>query len=98
MPNTISKTRIMGIPFVDATMNDFMQNIVDPVTIQSGRCYIVTANLELVMEADKNDHYAAILHKADYIVPDGVGILMAANWKNQPLASRIAGVELIDEM
>src|SRR5699024_9594615 len=47
---------------------------------------------------DKNDHYAAILHKANYIVPDGVGILMAAKWKKQPLASRIAGVELMDEM
>ncbi|HLR22806.1 MAG TPA: WecB/TagA/CpsF family glycosyltransferase [Pseudogracilibacillus sp.] len=98
MPNTISKTRIMGIPFVDATMNDFMQNIVEPVTIQSDKCFIVTANPEIVMEADKNDHYAAILHKANYIVPDGVGILMAAKWKKQPLASRIAGVELMDEM
>src|SRR5699024_11425258 len=75
-----------------------MQNIVKHVTIQSDKCFIVTANPEIVMEADKNDHYAAILHKANYIVPDGVCILMAAKWKKQPLASRIAGVELMDEM
>src|SRR5699024_12260508 len=98
MPNTISKTRIMGIPFVLATMNDFMQNIVEPVTIESDKCFIVPANREIVMEADKNDHYAAILHKANYIVHDGVGILLAAKWKKQPLASMIAGVGFMDEM
>src|SRR5699024_6406212 len=98
MPNTISNTRIMGIPFVDATMNDFMQNIVEPVTIQSEKCFILSWNPEIVMEDDNNDLYVASLHKDYYIVTDGVGILMAAKWKKQPLASRIAGVELMDEM
>src|SRR5699024_4132169 len=98
MPNTMSKTRIMGIPFVDATMNEFMQNIVEPVTIQSDNCFIVTAKLEIRMEADKNDHFAAILHKANDSGPDGVGILMAAKWKEEPLVLGIAGVELMDDM
>src|SRR5699024_1386529 len=98
MPNAISKNRIMGITSVVATMDDSMQNIDVPVQIHSDTCIIVTANPEIVMESDKNDHYAAILHKVNYIVPDGVGILMAAKWKKQPLASRIAGVELMDEM
>src|SRR5699024_12559627 len=82
----------------DATMNDFMQNIVEPVTIQSDKCFIVTANPEIVMEADKNVYYAAILHKANYIVPVGVGILMAAKWKTQPLESRIAGEVWMEAM
>src|SRR5699024_3966292 len=98
MPNTISYTTSMRTPLVYATMYDLRQYIVGPVTIQSDKGFIVTANPEIVMEADKNDHYAAIVHKANYMVPDGVGILMAAKWKKQPLASRIAGVELMDEM
>src|SRR5699024_4941228 len=98
MPNTISKTRIMGIPFVDATVNDFMQNIVEPVTIQSDKCFIVTANPELVMEADRNDHDAAILHKVYYIVSECDGILMGVKCKKQTFESRVAGMELMDVM
>src|SRR5699024_5551002 len=78
--------------------NDFMQNTVEPVTIQSDKCFIVGANPQVLMEADKNDQYAAILHKDNYIVPAGGGILMAAKWKKQRLASRIAGVGLTEEM
>src|SRR5699024_512652 len=98
MPNTIPESKIMNISFVDATMNDFMQNIVEPVTNQSKKCLIVTAIPEIVMAANKTAGYAAILDQADYIVRDCVGILMAAKWRMQPLASSIAGVELMDEM
>lgn len=98
MSNLISKTRILDIPFVDATMNEFMQQVIGPAANMSQKCFIVTANPEIVMSANKNEDYAAVLQKADYIVPDGIGILIAAKWKKQPLASRIAGVELMDEM
>jgi len=42
--------------------------------------YIVTLNLEMVVEAQKNRYFKKIINKADFVVADGMGVLWAAKF------------------
>ena len=89
---------IMEIPFINTTKQRFMESIIKSKLKQEEKCFIVTANPEIVMEARSNSAYKKVLLDADYIVPDGSGILLAAKRKNQPLTERVPGIELMTEM
>jgi len=46
------------------------------------------------MYARKDNQYFNLLQNADYIAPDGIGIVSAANFLNTPLKQRVPGFEL----
>ncbi|MDY7044964.1 MAG: WecB/TagA/CpsF family glycosyltransferase [Bacillota bacterium] len=89
--NTVT---IMGIPFLNTTRNDFLRDYLVPRLDEEQKCFVVTANPEIVMKARENDTYRQIIRTADYIVPDGVGILKAAKFQKQPLQERVTGYDL----
>lgn len=61
--------------------------------------FIITANPETFMIAEENSDFANVL-SASYttIVPDGIGIVKAANMLNIPLKERITGVEICQDL
>lgn len=93
-----STVNIMDIPFQNCTQQTFIEEKVIPKFTNKERCFIVTANPEIVMETRKNPVYKNILLTADYVVPDGIGILLAAKWRKQPLQERIAGYDLLIDL
>lgn len=62
--------------------------------------YIFTPNPEQVMEAQTNMQFKQDLQAADWLLPDGSGLLWAARWlqPSQPLAERIPGVEVVEKL
>src|SRR5699024_921800 len=62
------------------------------------KCFIVTANPEIVMKTREDAAYKKSVKKADYVIPDGTGIIMAAKYMNQPLQERIPGYELMIDL
>ena len=52
---------------------------------------ICTVNPEFVIEARKSAAFAAVLSRADLCVPDGAGILWAANLLGVPMHERVTG-------
>lgn len=66
--------------------------------IESGeRTHVVTANPEIVMLARERQDFRSIVEQA-YVVPDGIGIVYAARWTNQPIYERVTGVELLEAL
>lgn len=66
--------------------------------IESGSCmHVVTANPEIVMLAREHQDFRSIVEQA-YVVPDGIGIVYAAKWTNQPIYERVTGVELLEAL
>ncbi|WP_422123877.1 WecB/TagA/CpsF family glycosyltransferase [Planococcus sp. X10-3] len=57
--------------------------------------FIVTANPEIIMNAVKSPGYHESILQADYIVPDGTGVIMASKILNQPLTEKITGYDLV---
>ena len=52
---------------------------------------ICTVNPEFIMAAQRDPVFAAVLHKADLCVPDGVGVVWAARRQGVHLAERVTG-------
>src|SRR5690625_4777430 len=89
---------IMGIPFQNIRQRAFIDEQVVPHVTRGEPCHIVTANPEIVMETRKNSVYKRAVLSANYIVPDGIGILLAAKWKGTPLLERIAGYDVMIDL
>ncbi|MBO8165427.1 MAG: WecB/TagA/CpsF family glycosyltransferase [Brevibacillus sp.] len=84
---------ILGIPFRTRGFEETVAYLTD--RIEAGqRTHVVTANPEVVMAAQGNLRFKAVLDQA-YVVPDGIGIVYAARWLNHPLRERVTGVELM---
>lgn len=62
------------------------------------KTFVVTGNPELVMYANKDPNYLNTLNRADYIVPDGIGIVKASRILKRPLKERVAGFDLMGEL
>lgn len=92
------KVTIMDIDFLNMTQKDFLELYIEPHLHQQEKCFIVTANPEIVMRTREDASYKEIVQSADYIVPDGVGILLAAKYMKQPLQERIPGFDVMVDL
>ncbi|MFD1037161.1 WecB/TagA/CpsF family glycosyltransferase [Virgibacillus byunsanensis] len=90
--NTVT---IMDITFLNVTKKDFLYDELFPRLNRQQKSFVVTANPEIVMKAREDHGYKQAVQSADYIVPDGAGILLAAKYKKEPLQERIPGYELM---
>ncbi|MFJ7745080.1 WecB/TagA/CpsF family glycosyltransferase [Peribacillus sp. NPDC097295] len=89
---------ILSIPFIDTNMDEFINQMILPRIRNQEKTFVVTANPEIVEYANEHQVYKDIITKADYITPDGIGIIMASKWLNQPLQERITGFDLMNQL
>jgi len=88
---------VLGLPFVDATMDELMDEL--HFRLREGRkTFIVTVNPEIVMHCQQDEEYEHILQQADWLVPDGIGIVMASRLLGQPLSGRLAGFDVMERL
>lgn len=95
-PQTIN---VLGLPFANLTANEILDRVkyfINQDTFDN--LFIVTANPEIAHYAYNNNHYQRRIKHADYIVPDGIGIVKAAKYLKTPLKERVPGIELMEEM
>lgn len=59
---------------------------------------IVTVNPEFVMAAQRDAQFRAYINGAALVVPDGVGIVLAACYLGKPVPERITGTDLLPEL
>jgi N-acetylglucosaminyldiphosphoundecaprenol N-acetyl-beta-D-mannosaminyltransferase len=60
--------------------------------------HVVTLGPEMVMHAQGDPAYRAVLDAADLVVPDTVGIVWASRVLGKPLRERVAGIELVEKV
>lgn len=87
--------QIMDIDFVHTTKKNLLHYELFPRLNRQQKCFIVTANPEIVMRTREDEEYKRIVQHADFVIPDGVGIIKAAKIMKQPLPERIPGYELV---
>lgn len=88
------KVNILGFDFLNSSFNDFMDKIKDRIN-QRQNTFVVTANPEIVVAALNDNQYAETIKKAEYLVPDGVGIVMGANILGSDMSERITGYDVL---
>ncbi|MGI2327551.1 WecB/TagA/CpsF family glycosyltransferase [Planococcus sp. YIM B11945] len=89
------KLNIIGIPIDNLARDQFLEQVYQELEQHQKNVFIVTANPEIIMSAKKSPAYKESISKADYIVPDGSGIMIASNILNLPLAEKITGYDLV---
>lgn len=88
------KVNVIGIAFDNYTKKEFIQFFLERIN-KKEKTFVVTANPEIVMFAKNNPFYYKIIKKANYVVPDGVGVIKGAQLLGSPLAERVPGFELM---
>lgn len=94
----MERVKIMNIPFINETKEEFLINYVQKAVDKHQKKFIITANPEIVMKTKDDKAYKKIVQSADYVVPDGIGIILAAKRQKTPIKERIPGVELMEDM
>lgn len=59
---------------VDSTREDQLLEEIGKKVLSGSKFYIVTPNPEIVLEADKDSELAEAINKADFAIPDGIGL------------------------
>lgn len=82
---------------------EVIENIKEQLTKEKSS-YIITLNPEMVVRAQKDVHFLRIINNAALVVPDGIGVLVAAkiiSWKQKNFFKsweRVTGVDLIYQL
>ncbi|WXR62276.1 WecB/TagA/CpsF family glycosyltransferase [Peptostreptococcaceae bacterium AGR-M142] len=91
------KIDILGLNICRVNMKDAM-NFVKIAIEKKQKSIIFTPNSEIVMVANKDEEFKNILNKADLLVPDGIGLVLASKYLKKELQERVTGIDLMEEM
>lgn len=92
MMNTIE---ILGVPISNITMNGAVEKVSEFMK-SDGLHPVYTPNPEIVMLAKGNKAFLEVIKKADLVVPDGIGVVIASKLqKGERLPERVAGYDLV---
>ncbi len=93
-PDSVS---ILGIPVDRVTMDAAMDRIEG--FIASGKPhFVVTADSSGLYAQLSDPEFREVLSKADLITPDSFGVVWAAKRLGKPVAGRVSGVDLVDQL
>ncbi|MEG0388067.1 MAG: WecB/TagA/CpsF family glycosyltransferase, partial [Niameybacter sp.] len=85
---------ILDIPVDRITMEDATRRISEFVNSSSYHM-VFTPNPEIVMLACNNTDFKEVMQRADLIVPDGIGVVLASKILRDALPERVAGYDLV---
>jgi N-acetylglucosaminyldiphosphoundecaprenol N-acetyl-beta-D-mannosaminyltransferase len=95
--NTFPRVNIFGVPISKMNMNETVSYLTDAIENRFPQ-HVITANPIMVMAAIENPDYLSMMKQAELIVPDGTGVVWAANYVGEPVAERVTGFDLVHEL
>ncbi len=84
---------ILGLPIQNVTMEEAVNDVYGFFNARESRV-VITPNAEILQMFHKDPSVKELLLQADYAVPDGAGVVLAAKRLGTPLKEKVAGVEL----
>lgn len=95
--HAIPTVPIYGVPVSKLNMKETVSYLVTVVASRKPH-QIITANPIMVMSALENPAYMDIMTSAELVVPDGTGVVWAAERVGNPVKERVAGFDLLHEL
>jgi len=86
---------ILTLKINNITMKEIVNDLINSIRKGKEKQLIYTPNSEIVVKAFDNGDFSRLLNEADYLTPDGAGLLIAARLLGQPLQERVAGYDLM---
>ncbi|MBT2693699.1 WecB/TagA/CpsF family glycosyltransferase [Bacillus sp. ISL-55] len=94
---TMNKINILNMRFDSLLAKELVGKLSNRVA-QSEKTFVVTANPEIVMYGEKDERYLDVVNQADYVIPDGYGVILGSRILGRPLPERIPGFDLMNEL
>lgn len=91
------KTEILGLRFDNVTMEEALA-IGEGFLDGDRAAVVVTPNAEIGYDAAKDEAFCALLNRADLMLPDGAGVILAAKLRKTPLKEKVAGIDFARNM
>lgn len=88
---------VLNVPFCATTNEAFLSQLSQDITHHKNRM-IVTANPEIVLAANQTPNLMSAINAADYVVADGIGVVMGAKMLKTPLPERITGFDTLEAL
>lgn len=88
---------ILGVPFDHVTINQAIARV-DAMIASRQPHYVVTANVDFLVQAQRDVELRRILLEADLVLCDGTPLLWASRWLGNALPERVAGSDLAPEL
>ncbi len=92
---------VVGVPIQNVTMEQAVQDV-SAFLDEKGRKIVVTPNAEILQQCVEDPQVLSTIGSADYIIPDGIGVVRGAQILGTPLKQKVAGCDLawnlLDEM
>jgi N-acetylglucosaminyldiphosphoundecaprenol N-acetyl-beta-D-mannosaminyltransferase len=95
---TLPKTQILKVSFSTSPESEILEYIDDCLHKTSPKVVIVTPNPELVVMATEDRAYRNVLNSAQISLPDGIGIVKAAQLLGIEIDHRITGVDFMKKL
>ncbi len=91
------KTKILGVTFDAVLMEEALQMTEE--FFEDGKQHMIcTPNPEIVMMAQNDKELFSILHNADMVIPDGIGIVWASKYNEVVIKERVAGYDFTQNL
>ncbi|MBE9638752.1 WecB/TagA/CpsF family glycosyltransferase [Salipiger mangrovisoli] len=86
----LPRREVIGLPLVDATARATIESVLAP-----GRRTVAFLNAHCANVMARDPSYADALRRADMILPDGIGVELAARMTGQRLAANLNGTDFV---
>jgi N-acetylglucosaminyldiphosphoundecaprenol N-acetyl-beta-D-mannosaminyltransferase len=88
----MERVTIMNVPFLKIDQNGFVQLMTERIEHKE-KTFVITANPEIVMQANENPELMKYIEKATYVSADGIGVVKAAKILGSELPGRVTGYD-----
>ncbi len=96
--NIDSKVHLFGLDFFSNPKESLLNELTDRLQLSRKVSYIVTPNPEQIIQSRRNLEFFQALQTADFILPDGIGIVWASRVLSpqpQQILERVPGREVV---
>ncbi len=91
------RIRILNTEIDNVTMDEALETVME-LAGQRQAAYVVTPNLDFLLNMDEDPEFYEACREADLILADGISIVLLAKYLKQPLKEKVSGSDLFPKV
>lgn len=88
------KENFLGVDVCNLTYEQITSSLMNDIE-KNKKSFIVAINPEKIMKAQEDASLKELLNKADYQIPDGIGVIIASMLKGGKIRKRVTGIDMM---
>ncbi|MDQ0215922.1 N-acetylglucosaminyldiphosphoundecaprenol N-acetyl-beta-D-mannosaminyltransferase [Oikeobacillus pervagus] len=88
------KENYLGVDVCSLTYDEITSSLFHKIE-NSQKSFIVAINPEKIMKAQTDENLRGLLNKADYQIPDGIGVILASKIRGGNIRERVTGIDMM---